>query len=105
MAMTPERAVKRRVTVLLKARGAYFFYPVTGGYGMSGVPDIVACFHGYFIAIECKAGKNTTTALQRKNLDAIMQAGGVALVVNENNVEDVARILDGLSPRNKEQEC
>lgn len=105
MAMTPERAVKRRVTVLLKARGAYFFYPVTGGYGMSGVPDIVACFHGYFIAIECKAGKNTTTALQRKNIDEIMRAGGVALVVNENNVEDVTRILDGLSPRNKEAEC
>lgn len=105
MGMTPERAVKRRVTVLLKSRGAYYFYPVTGGYGMSGVPDIVACFHGYFIAIECKAGKNVTTALQRRNLDEIMRAGGVALVVNEGNVEDVARILDGLSPRPKEQAC
>lgn len=99
MASTPERLVKRRVTALLKARGAYYFYPVTSGYGMSGVPDIVGCFHGYFIGIECKAGKNVPTALQRKNLDEIMRAGGVALVINESNVEDITKVLDGLASR------
>jgi hypothetical protein len=36
--MTPEAKVKRVITNQLKALGAYYFYPATGGYGRSGVP-------------------------------------------------------------------
>jgi hypothetical protein len=38
---TPEAKVKAKAVAQLKALGAYYFYPVTGGYGSSGVPDIV----------------------------------------------------------------
>ena len=41
---------------------------------------------GYFLGIECKAGKNKPTPLQQKNLDDIAKAGGVALVINETNL-------------------
>lgn len=101
MASTPERKVKQAVTARLKAREAYYFCPVTGGYGTSGVPDIVVCINGAFLAIECKAGRSTPTALQRRNLDAIMQAGGVALVVNEDNLDELERVLDALRARAK----
>ena len=69
--MTPEAKVKKKVVRILKDAGAYYFYPVTGGYGRSGVPDVVACLEGYFLGIECKAGKNKPTPLQQKNLDDI----------------------------------
>lgn len=91
--MTPEAKVKKAVTKILKDRGAYYFTPVTGGFGASGVPDIVACFHGKFIGIECKAGNNQPTALQQKNLDDIEKAGGVALVINERNLDNLVGIL------------
>ena len=42
--------------------------PSTGGYGSSGVPDIITCYEGRFIGIECKANGNKPTALQQKNL-------------------------------------
>jgi Holliday junction resolvase len=74
--------------------GAYYFYPATGGYGSSGVPDIVCCLNGRFIGIECKAGKGKTTALQDKNLHEIREAGGTALVVNEENVDQLTKILE-----------
>lgn len=93
MAMTPESKVKKAVTKILKDRGAYYFYPVTGGFGTSGVPDIVACFHGRFVGIECKAGKNQPTALQKKNLADIETAGGVSLVINEDNIDNLVAIL------------
>ena len=54
---TPESKVKKRVVDMLKSYGMYFFYPVTGGYGKSGVPDIVACWQGRFIGIEGKANE------------------------------------------------
>lgn len=92
--MTPEAKVKKQVVKVLKEHDAYYFYPATHGYGRSGVPDIVACIQGAFFGIECKAGKNTTTALQQKNLIDIEAAGGVALVVNENNIDELRGILD-----------
>jgi len=90
MAMTPEKKVKNKVVSVLKEYGAYYFFPATYGYGRSGVPDIVVCHQGHFIGIECKAGDNTTTPLQDRELAAIERAGGAALVVNEDNIEDVA---------------
>lgn len=38
--MTPEAKVKAKVVKVLKEFGVYYFYPVTGGFGRSGVPDI-----------------------------------------------------------------
>lgn len=93
MAMTPEARVKAKVKDKLKALDAYFFMPATGGYGASGVPDIVACLNGRFVGIECKAGDNKPTALQEKNLQAIYQNGGIALVINEANVDKLCDLL------------
>jgi len=93
MAGTPEAKVKKKATQHLKTLGAYYFYPVTGGFGRSGVPDIVACYEGLFFGIECKAGKGKLTALQQKNLGDIKAAGGADMVVNENNVDDIPSLL------------
>lgn len=92
--MTPESKVKKKVTTILKALGAYYFYPVTGGFGRSGVPDIVCCLGGNFIGIECKAGDNKATALQLKNLEEIQAAGGFAFIVNEDNIDALERVLE-----------
>ena len=94
MAMTPEAKVKKKVAEALKKLGVYYFYPVTGGYGKSGVPDIVGCYNGKFFGIECKAGKGKTTALQDMNLRQIAIAGGIAAVVNEENLHTVVDILN-----------
>lgn len=93
MATTPEAKVKKVVVKQLKEIGAYYFYPVTGGYGGSGVPDIIGCHEGRFFGIECKAGKNKPTLLQEKNLTDIKNNGGIAVVVNENNMHDTVQLI------------
>jgi Holliday junction resolvase len=92
--MTPEGKVKKRVTALLKARGAYYFTPVTGGFGTSGVPDIVACYKGKFLGIECKAGGRQPTALQLKNLEDIQKNGGESLVIREDTIDLLEELLN-----------
>jgi len=89
MASTPEKKVKDKVVKILKAHGIYYFFPATFGMGRSGVPDIICCFQGRFLAIECKAGKNTTTELQNRELAAIREAGGSAFVINEHNINEI----------------
>lgn len=96
MAATPEKLVKSKVVAQLKTLGAYYFYPVTGGYGASGVPDIVACLKGRFIGIECKANGNKPTALQKMNLDNIAAQGGIALVIDETNVNELKGMIENV---------
>jgi hypothetical protein len=93
LAQTPERKVKSEVREVLKELGAYYVMPITGGYGNSGAPDFLVCLRGRFIGIECKAGKGKTTALQERNLRQIKDAGGVALVVNEDDVDKLMSFL------------
>ena len=94
MAATPEKLVKNKVVAQLKKLGAYYFYPVTGGWGASGVPDIIACYRGRFFGIECKTKGNKPTKLQQINLDNIKAQGGAALVIDETNVKDLTSIME-----------
>lgn len=82
--MTPEAKTKKNVKTLLEANGVYHFFPAANGYGRAGIPDIVCCLNGRFFAIECKAGKGKTTALQDRELDRIKEAGGYFLVVYDD---------------------
>lgn len=94
--MTPEGRVKAKVVAALKASGHWYTYSTTHGYGRSGVPDLLCCVGGQFVAIECKANGNLPTPLQKRELDAVAQAGGTALVVDEANVEEIAKWLKSL---------
>ena len=96
MSMTPEKKVKNKVVKYLKAWDAYYFFPATGGYGRSGVPDVIACRKGQFIAIECKAGSNKPTELQKREIENIQKAGGYAIVINETNELELIKILESI---------
>jgi Holliday junction resolvase len=96
MAQTPEGKVKAVVKKRLDAADVYHFSPAANGYGRVGVPDIICCYCGRFIAIECKAGKGKTTALQDREIASIKDRGGIALVINETNYDDVTDALTAI---------
>lgn len=91
--MTPEAKVKAKVKKLLDGLRIYYFFPATHGYGRSGVPDIIGCFMGLFVAIECKAGKGQLTGLQELELTKIKAAGGFTFVAREDNIDELRRLL------------
>lgn len=93
--MTPEARTKSRVKKILDDAGVYHFNPFGGGYGRAGIPDIIACVNGFFLAIECKAGKGKTTALQDRELEDIRRSCGVTMVVYDD-IEDITRLADTL---------
>ena len=90
--MTPEAKVKLKIHAALKAQGAYAVNYIGGLHANNGTPDILACLAGRFIGIEAKAGNNKPTELQLVNLRRIEEAGGLALVINETNLESL-RVL------------
>jgi hypothetical protein len=92
--MTPEGKVKAACKKELKARGIWFYMPVQNGMGVVGIPDIIGCWNGWFIAIETKAkGKKAgVTPNQANRLKEIRAAKGLALVIDD--VEELIIILD-----------
>ncbi len=51
--------------------------------------DCIVCFKGKFLAIEFKAGYNKTTALQEREIAAVHKAGGAAMVVREDTLDEL----------------
>lgn len=95
MAMTPEGKVKKVIKEYLKTLShCWWFMPVSNGMGAMGVPDIIICYKGVFVGVECKAPgrENTTTPLQEKNLGEIARAHGYAVVAS--NVDVVKRVIE-----------
>jgi hypothetical protein len=93
MADTPEKKVKAAVRKILMRLDIYHFMPPGMGLGRSGIPDIIGCYQGRFIAIECKAGKGKTTALQEREIAWIKDAGGFTFVAREDNLEQLEQEL------------
>jgi Holliday junction resolvase len=100
---TPESKVKTKIHAILKAHGAYAVNYIGGVSANNGTPDILACLHGRFIGIEAKAGKNKPTDLQTLNLKRIDDAGGLALVINEENLNQLEFILEAGHARSNYQ--
>jgi len=80
----------------LRQNGAYVFKTVTTG--KAGVPDVIGCFKGVFLAFEIKAGSRLTE-LQKYNIKQISLAGGIATVITELN--QVALIIDTIAKNNQ----
>ena len=87
--MTPEGKVKAAVKELFKRHGVWYCMPVGGLYGRAGIPDFLACANGTFLAVEAKAKGKKPTPLQSLALDGIRKAGGIALVVTPDNLDEL----------------
>jgi len=59
-----------------------------------GVPDVLVCYRGRFVAIEIKRPGQSPTKLQCAVIEQIQDAGGVAKVVT--SVSDVRRVVAGI---------
>lgn len=80
--MLPEKRVEIKIKNYLVSVGAYF-EKIHGGsiYQSAGIPDILACINGRFIAIEVKnPNGGELSALQKLKLKKIEESGGIGIV-------------------------
>jgi len=91
-----ESKIQGDILHVLAVRGAYTVKIVTAS--KAGVPDILCCYRGSFIAFEVKGPKGKTSALQDINIKNIKKAGGLAYVVRSvSEVVTVLNIIDTFS--------
>ncbi len=93
-AMT-ERIVKEALKKYLKSIGAYYYMPVSMGYGSTSI-DFFVCHKGRFYGIETKSNTYAhakATPRQVIVLEEIAKAGGGVWVENSTGLEATRRVL------------
>ena len=94
MASGPETRLQRRIRRALENHGGsdlYHFKEHGGPHGTAGVPDLICCYRGHFVALEVKVPPNTATAKQEHHIELIRRAGGHAFVVTTS--DEAVRVL------------
>lgn len=99
--MGPERTYQTKLIGQLRERGAWVVKYPAGPHGTIGTPDLLVCHLGHFIALEVKAGDPrlkayAPTVMQQQQLDAIMEAGGIAVIAWPGNAENIMALLDAV---------
>lgn len=77
-----ESNLQSKILKLLKGVG--WFYKASDRY-RAGIPDIVGCYKGRFLALELKIEPNRPTPLQTYELNNIYREGGSAHVISYSN--------------------
>lgn len=97
-----ESTVVKRVLAYLNSRGGFWMKVHGGPFQLAGVPDIIGCYRGRFVAMEAKRPGKNPTRLQEYMLGRITAAGGVTAVIR--SVDDARAVIDRVELLLEDQE-
>lgn len=92
-----KKTITNQILKHLKSCPECFAFKEHGGlHGTSGIPDIICCYRGKFVAFEVKALTGTLSKLKEITIKRINEAGGMAIKVT--NLQEAKNVLEGLTP-------
>lgn len=94
--MAAEKTFENKIKKYLTEYGIWHVKYFANGFTKSGIPDILACCNGHFLAIEVKAENGKPSELQLYHIDKIKQAGGYAVVVKPSQFEELKQLIEEL---------
>lgn len=90
-----ENIIVEKIKQYLSTVDDCFFYKQFGGsFSVAGIPDIIVCYKGRFIAFEVKNENGKVSVLQVVIIKKILKAGGIAVVVR--SLAEVKDIIEAL---------
>ena len=94
-----EKTITNQILKYLKSEPECFALKEHGGlYGVSGLPDIICCYKGKFMAFEVKTPQGKLSKLQEIAIKRINESGGMAFKVT--SLQEVKDILKEVVPEN-----
>jgi hypothetical protein len=88
-----EKQFEQKVKQFLKEQQCWVLKTWSNGVQREGVPDLLVCCDGYFIAVELKAAGGTPTELQLWNIEKIREAEGIAIVLYPNMFDQFQHMI------------
>lgn len=94
---SPEKDWENEIKAELKKRGAWYLKYWGGGiYTRRGVPDLLVCYKGRFIAIEVKSDVGEISPVQRSEMAKIEEFGGIGIFSRPNDKNALWAVFDAL---------
>ena len=94
-----EKPFETQIRKFLEAEGCYCFKVWGGGFQTAGIPDLLICVNGYFVAVEVKGDRGKPSELQLHNIERIKKAGGVGLVLYPKDFDGFKDLIHELKGR------
>lgn len=82
--MAAEKTFENKVKKYIEEQGGWQVKFFANRMTKTGIPDILACINGYFLAIEVKAENGKPSELQKYHVKKINDAGGYAIILYPN---------------------
>lgn len=101
--MAEEKRLENRVKEYLEAHECWQLKYWGGGqFTRAGVPDLLTCIGGRFVAIELKASYGTASDLQLVTLKKIEEAGGISLLMYPQDWDEFTLLVAILQSAEKD---
>ena len=76
-----EKTFENKIEKFLDSQGCWYVKYLANRKTKVGIPDILACVNGRFVAIEVKAQNGKPSELQLYHIKKIREAGGIAFIL------------------------
>lgn len=83
----------------LEDEGCWFVKFFANAYTKSGIPDILCCCNGWFLAIEVKAPNGRPSELQKRNIRKIKESG-YGVILYPDQFEDFKELVHFIGSHN-----
>ena len=94
--MAQEKQFENKIKKYLSDNNIWHVKYFANGFTKSGIPDILACCNGRFLAIEVKAENGRPSELQLHHIEKIKQSGGYAVIVKPSQFEELKQLIQEL---------
>lgn len=94
--MAQEKIFETKIKNYIESMGGWQVKFFANSMTKKGIPDILSCVNGYFVAIEVKAQNGKPSELQLYNVRKINQAGGFAFILYPSKFEEFKSFIKDL---------
>lgn len=94
--MAAEKSFENKIKMFLEHEGAWWVKFFANAYTRSGIPDLLCCINGYFVAVEVKAQNGKPSPLQIHHCTKIRMAGGFAFILYPSGFEEFKQFIQAL---------
>lgn len=91
--MAQEKTFENKIKKFLDEEKCWYVKFFANGYTRKGIPDLLCCVNGYFLAIEVKGENGKATDLQKWNIGKIEHCGGLGLILRPSQFENFKELV------------
>ena len=94
--MAQEKNFENRLKKFLEDEGCWFVKFFANSFTKKGIPDLLVCCNGYFVAVEVKAQNGKPSELQKWNIKKINESGGIGVILYPDQFDGFKELISWL---------